>query len=51
MAKRVLQCVKNTEHSPLLFFHVGMNDTESQTLGGIMEDYETLGFQGKNTGA
>ncbi|PKU28829.1 suppression of tumorigenicity 5 [Limosa lapponica baueri] len=51
VADRVPQTVKNTDYYPLLLFHVGMNDTASQNLGRIKEDYKALGVQVKKIGA
>ena len=45
------QLVESTDYYPLLLFHVGMNDTASQNLGSIKEDYKALGVQVKSIGA
>ena len=51
MAKRMPQLIKKTDYYVLLLFHIGMNDTESQNLGKIKEDFQALGVQVKNVGA
>lgn len=50
-AERVPQLVKSTDYYPLLLFHVGTNDTASQNLGRIGEDYGALGVQVKTIAA
>ena len=51
VAERVAQLIKSTDHYPLLFFHVGMNDTAIWNLGRIRQDYKALVVQAKSIGA
>lgn len=42
VAKMVPQLVKSTDFCPLLPFHVGINETASQNLNKIREEYKAL---------
>lgn len=48
---RVPQHVKSTNYSPMLLFHVVMNDTASQNLSSFKEDCKALEVQVKSLGA
>jgi len=47
VTERVPQLVKSTDYYLLLFFHVGTNDTTSQKVGRIKEDFRALGVKAK----
>jgi len=51
VTERVAQHVKSTDDYLLLLFAVGTNDTASQNLGGIQEDFKGLGMKAKIFGA
>jgi len=51
VAERVPQPVKSTDYYPLLLLHVDTNDTASQNLGSIKEDFKALGMKAKSFGA
>jgi len=48
VAERVPQLVKSTDYYLLLLFHVGTNDTASQKVGRIKEDFKALGVKAKS---
>jgi len=51
VTERVPQFVKSTDYYPLLFFHVGTNDTANRNLSRIKEDFKALGVKAKCFGA
>jgi len=51
MAERVPRLVKSIDYYPLLLFHVGTNDTASQNVGKIKEDFKALGVKAISIGA
>jgi len=51
VAKRVPQFVKSTDYYPLSLFHTGTNDTASENVGRIKEDFKALGVKAKSFGA
>jgi len=51
VTKRVPQFVKSRNYYPLLFFHVGTNDTASRNAGRMKEDFKALGVRAKSFGA
>jgi len=51
VAETVPHLFKSTDNYPLLLFHVGTNDTTSQNLGRIKEDFKALGVKANSTGA